>query len=222
MKTFAFKLILSALIVIGGFDGSGGRLSPYSSSDKVTAKLVKEFRAASSKKRIAFLEPLPVSAPKTVLLAWIKPGDTSQPIETLTGMDSSGKKQQIDMAVLSQLKVVSINAERHTLTAEVELFPMITPDELVKKQPTYRQLWSDYRKTIQLGIETVDSKGRILSLIDAGTPGSPGLAISSLAADTVVVVLPHKKIKIDRASLWWAIPSVMDDPQYPYRFETGA
>lgn len=226
MKTFAFSLIMAGLMVVRGFDGSGGRLSPYSPNDKVTTKLVKKFRTDSSKSRIAFLDPRPTGAEKTfgLLLAWTKPGETSQPIQTLTGIDSSGKKRQIDMAVLSQLKVVSIDSAHGTLSVEVELFPDITPDDLIKKQPTYRQLWPEYRKTLELRIETTDSKGRTLALIDAKNPGNPGLALASLPGDTVVIVLPHTpttRDRVDRASLWWAIPSVMDDPDYPYRFATG-
>src|SRR5436190_13374291 len=152
MKVFAFKIIIAALIVAGS-DGTGGRLSPYSPSDKVTTKLVKQFWAASNKNRPGFLEPQPSGATNTVVLAWIKSGETSQPIQTLAGTDSSGKKRQVSIAVLSHLRLVSIESDRRTLLAEVELFPDITPDDLIKKQPTYRQLWADYRKTIQLRIE---------------------------------------------------------------------
>jgi hypothetical protein len=109
----------------------------------------------------------------------------------LTGTDASGKKLQIDMAVLSQLKIVSVDSDRRTLLADVEIFPDISPDELVKMQPTYRQLWSGYRRTIQLRIDATNSKGRTLGLMDARTPGNPSLAIVSLAQGTVIVVLPH-------------------------------
>jgi hypothetical protein len=127
-----------------------------------------------------------------------------------TGSDERGKKRTILMANARSFRLLSVKKKLigdNEVVVEVTEFPALTPMELLKLKPTYSVLAAGYQRKVKLTMPD-------LALAGADWPG-----------DTIHIITPLRDLdpnvdvtlQPDRDQIWWAIPSVIADPAYPYR-----
>jgi hypothetical protein len=129
----------------------------------------------------------------------------------LVGKSASGKTISLSF---SQLKSFIVTARTNkTITVSAAVWPDISPKELFKKQPTYNQLTAGYMRTVNVEM-SLRSAGR--PLVFAGEYGLT-LPLEKLTVGTKGDFYGNMEEMGNPLQFWWAIPSVINDPDYPYR-----
>lgn len=130
----------------------------------------------------------------------------------LTGKNSMGETFALAFSQLESFAVLSKDDE--TITLSVTVWPDISVEELLQKQPTYKELYAGYRRVVVLTLELKSADGRIR--VFAGDWGDNTLPLGKLQVGAKADFYgghPH----IHPLRFWWAIPSVANDEDYPFR-----
>jgi hypothetical protein len=132
------------------------------------------------------------------------------PSYELSGTSSSGKAVKVSFSQIESFSVTSKSDK--TLTVSVKVWPDISAKDLLSTQPTYKELRAGYRREIVLEMSLRSTDGRplafkngwIIPLADflVGTKGD-------FYAEDPNMAHPRR--------FWWAIPSVANDEEYPFR-----
>jgi hypothetical protein len=165
-----------------------------------------------------------------VRFAYVKPGVTPKPAYELAGVRENGRKETVDLGVLDALTVIRRQPERHRVLCTLTRFPDITPEALVRDQPSYSVLERDHRKGVRLWIDTGTPARGKLTLIGSSDPDQdladvrvPFAALPLNQPVRFNVMGPGRSdLARFRGTYWWAIPSVTEDRRYPNRLFTGA
>jgi hypothetical protein len=138
-------------------------------------------------------------------------GDTA--VYELAGTTGSGGTIAISFSQIEGFTVRSKNNK--TITLSVTVWPDITPKELLQKQPTYKQLYMDYRRDVilVLNLESADGREQAFN----GGWGDITLPLAKLEAGTKAGFYEEHPHMMHPLRFWWAIPSVANDKDYPYR-----
>jgi len=135
----------------------------------------------------------------------------------LVGKSGSGKIVSLSF---SQLKSFTVTARKDkAIMVSVVVWPDISPKDLLKKRPTYKQLMAGYRRTIILEINLRSADGR--PLVFAGEYGST-LPLENLTLGVKGDFYGEHPHMVHPLRFWWAIPSVANDENYPYRMIPAA
>jgi len=137
-------------------------------------------------------------------------GDT--PMYGFAGKSGTGEEVNVSFSEIESFSVLSRNDE--TVTLSVTIWPDITAEELLEKQPTYKQLREGYRRDLVLTMGLKSSDGRPLAF--AGEWDS-AVQLEKLAAETKGDFYAEHPHKVHPLRFWWAIPSVAEDKDYPFR-----
>ncbi len=143
-----------------------------------------------------------------------KVGDV--PSHEFAGKNAAGKSVTVSFASIERF-VVKAKADT-TITLTVTVWPDITPKDLLRKQPTWKQLEGGFRSTVDIVIPIETRDGRALEFAGSG----PGIAIEQLPEGTKVEFHGGNPRRVNPRSFWWAIPSVTKDPDYPFRMMPAA
>jgi hypothetical protein len=196
-------------------------ITPYDKPGIVVDKdTVKHLKELSSKNRT--LSSIPVSGSDMIRggegigLAYVKSGQITGEVHfAFFGTDEKGSKLEVDFSEVEKFKV--LRKDGVILVLEIDQFPVITPEELLIKKPSYTELRANYRKSVRLRLSIRAMNGAKLYLV-AKRKGNEQLPIVPIED-----VEPEREIRFSRSeknlrqALWWAIPSVVSDPAYPYR-----
>lgn len=132
----------------------------------------------------------------------------------LTGRLASGKMATLSFSEIDSFVVKSKTPEKAWLS--VTIWPDISARKLLAKKPSYTQLLSAYRKVVEIEIDLKSSDGRPLVLAETGGLGS-AVPLERLPAGAKVDFHGEDVHEVHPRELWWAIPSVIKDPAYPFR-----
>ena len=137
-------------------------------------------------------------------------GDT--PLYSLAGKSSSGEDVTVSFSEIESFSVLSRDDD--TVTLSVTIWPDITAEELLEKQPTYKQLSEGYRRNLVLTMGLKSSDGRPLAF--AGEWGN-SVQLEKLVVGTKGDFYAGDPRMVHPLRFWWAIPSVAEDKDYPFR-----
>lgn len=134
------------------------------------------------------------------------------PIHELVGKSSSGETVALSFSQIESFTVISKNEK--TITMSVTVWPEISPEELLQKQPTYKQLYADYRRNVvvDLSLESADGRPQVFAGKWGGT-----LPLNKLHVGAKGGFYEEHPHMVHPLRFWWAIPSVANDENYPFR-----
>lgn len=137
----------------------------------------------------------------------------------LVGKSASGETVSLSFSEIESFVVTSRKAA--TLSLLVTVWPDISPQQLLARQPTYQQLVAGYRRTVALEVSMRSADGRALVFAEKDEFGAT-LPLEKLAAGMPGTFYGEHPHMAHPLRFWWAIPSVSKDPEYPYRMIPAA
>jgi hypothetical protein len=132
----------------------------------------------------------------------------------LLGKSGSGETVSLCFSQIENFIVTSKTDK--TITMSVTVWPDISPNELIEKQPTYKQLRVDYKRNVILEMSLRSADGRLL-VFAGGYEYGLTLPIEKLTIGTKGNFYGEHPHMVHPLRFWWAIPSVANDADYPYR-----
>jgi hypothetical protein len=190
-------------------------LTPYSTQIDPTAAAVAAMKARASKERVASMSDGKIGTNPVAFATCQGTKMTDMPAFRLTGADANGKAVTYDLAELDELRVSVIEDGRSQF--DVTVFPAIPIATLLKQRPTYSELRDAHRPRSSAWVRTT-SPGGTACLVEQVSEGH-WIAFAHLGKlETGSAVTFGYQWGFERdAPVWWAIPSVARDPDYPYK-----
>lgn len=214
-------LLALALSGVGGADVGGGRGHPAtpwrSAAPQDVSELAAAKQAAEQCQTLTLAGKLvdgagnePVQIHDVAISPQVmKDGDV--PVHEFAGTDATGQKVSVSFANVERFVV---KAKTHsTITLTVTVWPDISPQDLLEKQPTWQQLKKGFRRQIEVEIPIETREGRALQFVG----GALGLAIEKLPEGAQGDFYGGSPRMVNPRRFWWAIPSVTKDADYPFR-----
>ena len=152
-----------------------------------------------------------------VALAVEEPREGDRVEHALVGKSGSGETVSLSFSQIESFIVTG--KQDKTIVVSVTVWPDISPTELFEKQPTYKQLMADFRRTVILEMSLRSVDGR--PLVFTGAYG-PALPLEKVTVGTKGYFYGEHPHSAHPLRFWWAIPSVANDPDYPYRMIPAA
>jgi hypothetical protein len=138
--------------------------------------------------------------------------DGDKPLYRFAGKSCTREEVTISFSEIESFSVLSMDDE--TVTLSVTIWPDITAEELLEKQPTYKQLREGYRRDLVLTMGLKSSDGRPLAF--AGEWDN-AVQLEKIVAGTKGDFYAKHSRGVHPLRFWWAIPSVAEDKDYPFR-----
>jgi len=151
------------------------------------------------------------------------------------GFSESGEKQSVYLNELEMVKILKIDRDNNKMLISVEKFPNISPNELLTLKPTYSELKGNYSKEIRFWINIKNDKDEKLYLAEVYHKDDQrlndffGFNMEWFNEKEYFVMYERKMIDFQKndeikfwyenRNIWWAIPSVTNDIEYPYRYQ---
>jgi hypothetical protein len=213
----------SASADVGG--GKGSPSTPWRVSGPKTVQELEEAKANAAKCQTISIPGELLSANKIsgvvhlrcVSLRTEDPREGDAVGYALLGKSDSGETVSVSFSEIESFIVTSKTDSQ--IVMSVTIWPNISPQQLIQKQPNYKELVENYRHVVTLKMSLKSRDGRGFIFAEEGKFGK-----------TVGTILPLEKLgvqtKVDfygdpsadyNMRFWWAIPSVAQDPAYPYR-----
>ena len=212
--------------------GSGIPTTPYCGdpvgrkdwvdADVDTVKKLKEY--SSKHKGISYIK---VKDNKKIFdirlmgFAYVKSGHIDSNIKyAFVGKNKRYENITIDLSEVENFRILS--QENDVLLLEITSFPAISPKEIVKLQPTYLELITNYKFTTQLRLPLRSESGARIYIVGKTRRDEYMVRMPIVSMEDID---KGQLIKFNtegvRSMLWWAIPSVATDPAYPHRTTYG-
>lgn len=143
-----------------------------------------------------------------------------KPVFELTLHQKDGKKAEVALSDMASLKVLETKGRflglfgRRKTLMEVVLFPTITPEALLEKPISYRELRDNYTTTIAGWVYPREKGGKFLCLVGKGSGVYRVLARIEDLEPKREILFDNRR---DKFCLWWAVHSVVKDNAYPHR-----
>ncbi|MBU0909799.1 MAG: hypothetical protein KKA54_09965 [Proteobacteria bacterium] len=131
----------------------------------------------------------------------------------LTGKTRSGETVAISFSQMESFSVISKNDR--TITLSVTVWPDISSEELLREQPTYKELYAGYRRDVVLNVDLEFADGRVQVL--EGEWQDNTLPLGRLQVGSKAGFYGGHPHMAHPLRFWWAIPSVANDEDYPFR-----
>lgn len=209
------------------FDGGGHiQISPYSSKEAITATRVSTKKDLARKSMTAkYVMNGADETLSAVGLDWIKKGRVNgRTAYKLTGSTDSGPLE-VDFSEIEQLSILKTEALGSKVRAffKVVAFPNVSAEQLVNERPTYSELREKYSKTLELWVDIKTNAAGNLCFV--GKQAAPR-TVADFKNDVVMKFEMAGLTPDDRRpgcwkgngeGIWWAIPSVIADTNYPYK-----
>ena len=153
----------------------------------------------------------------------------------IAGHSREGDELKVEFSQMDKITILEVDRSRKIILMEIEKFPDITVEELLSVKPTYTELKNNYMLKMKLWVSTVNDKGEDLYLASILQKDSPradrffGLNPTWLESHEFFAIEEVKLDKLkkgdeitlsypmDQRNIWYAIPSVIADKEYPYR-----
>ena len=131
----------------------------------------------------------------------------------LKGTDTTGAPTAVSLSEVESFSVAKATAQR--LWLDIVKWPDISAAQLLKEEPGYTALLAGHRTKVTLVLDLAWPEATRPVLLDA--LGTEGAAFWELPPGTQVQFYCGDPKNVDPYRFWWAIPSVVRDPAYPYR-----
>ncbi|MEK6289172.1 MAG: hypothetical protein AABO57_25955 [Acidobacteriota bacterium] len=217
--------MLSLSVTAGySFDGGGrSEISPYSSKDLITAERVNRQKDLARTSMTATYE---LNGAKEnigeVGLTWTKAGVSGETGYQLKGV-MNGRSRVVDFSEIQELSIVKTEttSSKVRVLIKVIAFPNVSAEQLVNERPTYSELKQKYSRTLELWVDVKTKASGDFCFVGKQVAPRPledfknavQFEYSGLSKDD-----SHSGMwKGGGEGIWWAIPSVIRDPNYPYR-----
>lgn len=166
---------------------------------------------------------------------YFSPRMTHQAWFHFAGHSLEGNELKVEFSQIEKITILEVDHSQNKMLLEIEKFPDIDGQELLSSKPTYTELKNDYTTLLKIWINTVNSKAEDLYLASILHKDSPraddffGLKKTWFENHEFFAVKEVKieKLKkgdeitlsypMDQRNIWFAIPSVIGDKEYPYR-----
>ncbi len=220
-RIFGFKAILIGYLLTGAAWGGvaeliGAPITPY--QDQPTLRDVRLLRERElSEERIFFYQIEFSQSPHILFskseLCFAKDGKcVGSNLRTLSGKDVNGNTQTIqiyDIQSLRLLEPVDYSKAIPSVKLEINVFPDITPEELLRNTPEYSEL---YAKTFILTVELGQADNSRLAFGPLPCCPEQGVAlVEDVKISAEITASP------EGGERWWATPSVVKDRNFPFR-----
>lgn len=212
----AYTLALSQ--VKGGGPTKSGPEEPYGTGDISIDSLRRVRNDASRSKTMRDTIFQTISRYREVGFAFTK----NQRITGRPFYQLRGKKENEWIGIdLSDIESISfLQQARGQVLLKVTMFPYISPDELLRMQPDYSSLRSRYTKEVSLWVLLDNNREGELALIGKSSSDAVNIIakLRDIKLNTVLTLEYGRGQSYFRSRpIWWAIPSVVQDPAYPFR-----
>lgn len=195
--------------------GQGQPKTPYPGKPSLS-EVIRIRKKTDETRKLRNFQPTPSSPATTIFEAGIgycSSDGVTDPGFVLTPFDAN----PIRLGDLQSFSLLHVDEQ--ALTLRVAILPEITEDLLLREQPSYTLLKGTYSKTIEIKIprfkkgsrscivgkqRDYDEVRQMITFLDALSPNR----VTSLYYDSNIV--------------WWAIPSVIADANYPLRVGPSA
>ncbi len=216
----ACAVVVSGLLCValnsGSADVGGGKghpATPWHSAPKSVQEIEKAKSVAAEYRNLFVSEKSGSNEMDLLQMVSLRPekrrkGDKDG--YALVGKSGSGEMVTLSFSQIASFIVISKNPK--TIVLSVTVWPDISPKELFDKQPTYKQLAAGYRRTVILEMSLKSADGRYLGF--AAERGEATLPLKTLNVGTKG---DFYRGSVPTNQFWWAIPSVANDADYPYR-----
>lgn len=202
---------------VGG--GSGEPITPYTKPGIVVDKnTVTRLKENSSRNKYVLGIPIPkgewVRLAWAIGLAYVRSGRIEGDVRfAFSGIDEEGDKLELDFSEVERFEVLGKDGD--VLVLLINHFPAITPEELLSKRPSYRELRSKYEKSVHLRLSPRAVSGARLYLVGIreGDKHTPIVPLEDIELKYPIEL----EESYTPGAYWWAIPSVASDPAYPHR-----
>lgn len=218
------SMILSTLVPVAIADVGGGKGYPATPWRKEAPKDVSDLEKAKSVAAAYQTLSVPIEEVNgetdtkriyfdRVALIPLPFGEGDIALNEFVGKSGSGKAVAISFSQIESFTVLS-KSER-AITMSVAVWPDISPEELLQKQPTYKQLYDGYRRNvvIKLSLKSVDGRVQALS----GDWIERPFPLGELSVGAKCGFYDEHPHSVHPLRFWWAIPSVAEDEEYPFR-----
>lgn len=163
------------------------------------------------------------------------PRMTDQAWFHIAGHSREGDELMIEFSQIEKITILEVDRSRKKMLLEIEKFPDITVEELLSLKPTYTELKNGYTTVLKAWVNVSNNKGEDLylaSILHKNSPRSEdffGLNKNWFGSHEFFAIEEVKleKLKegdeialsypLDQRNIWYAIPSVIEDKEYPYR-----
>jgi hypothetical protein len=213
---------LTGGIAAADVGGSGVPATPWRFSPPRDAAELEKVKADAARHQTLFLTLAPMGRPAgsnevleipDVSLAPLPPRPGDPPGDALVGRTRSGQPVRVSFSQIAEFRVLQRSAR--SLTLSVLIWPDITPQELLRRSPSYRMLRAGHRRSVEM-LLPLDAGSRPLAFRRGREEGG-GVALGRLSVGARGDFYGGKPDRVDPRRFWWAIPSVFRDPAYPYR-----
>ena len=212
-------LTLTVRANVGG--GSGKPETPYPDPGNVNAEDVTTVREVAGRSRLGKV-PFKSQGGDTLLegifFAYGQNSDTlGVPLYQLKGEDAGGETVTVDLSDILTFSVADFGPDACLL--KVTVFPTISVEELLAQKPAYSDLKLRYTREVEIWVKTISDDGRLF-VCGRTWDGKP--KVGGLLTD----VKPNTQVELEygysrdiggRGTVWYAIQSVIEDRDYPYR-----
>jgi hypothetical protein len=192
-------------------------VTPYSRQFSPDAKEITGVRARAATQRTAAITDSKIGQRPVAFSTCIGARVTGTPQYKLTGVDDNGMAVSYELTDLDSLRVDTSDPQRTRF--EVTRFPVVSPTELLKRQPSYTELRQTAEKRSSVWVSTSGTDGSGACLIEQAASDGKWIVFAHLGklARSAVVTFGFPWETTPDAPIWWAIPSVVQDSSYPYR-----
>ncbi len=238
-KCLCFHLILFEFLLlsvsveadIGG--GSGELLTPYVPGTEVTEEEVSEIKKLSMTNRVVpslhIVDTNVKRYGEQVGLAFVKNRQLVDNLFFEFRGQEPGEKVPISVDFSNILRFTILEIKKRLFNSDIaliriKLFPNISVRELLEDKPSYTKLVKEKSRLVDLLVELEQNNGELCLV---GTEGhSPGqyIILSEIRNIelNVPVSLDYGYVKLDSfdhkiTTIWWAVHSVIQDEEYPYK-----
>src|SRR5215831_355236 len=158
------------------YDGGGQPIvSPYSPEDSITLEKVTHQREiANTSMTMSWSSDGWQGTLNEVAVAWAEHGKvTGQASNQVKGITSAGETLGIDFSDIQEMSVFELEGldSKPIASFIVQIFPDISPQELVRDRPTYSELKQNHIKQVSLRIALSNGRGADLCFVGTTSNG---------------------------------------------------
>ncbi|HVW30009.1 MAG TPA: hypothetical protein VHC69_31825 [Polyangiaceae bacterium] len=217
VRIFGFSVLLAfGFVAAAAFGGSGGGsghpITPYPDG-KPTLEAINTQRAKPIFFGDVALSVKPRESFSKADLCFAKAGKCSGPIvRAFSGKDAQDSPVTValaDVRSVRLLKVVDRGKRGAIVSVEIEMFPDITPEDLLRDKPSYSALRSK-KVRISVALERADGARLAFGPLPCCSEDR-AVGLEEVQIDSAITAEPQWE------EYWYAVNSVTSDPSFPYR-----
>ena len=238
---YKFKAVVSLFLILFGTvfaakgdigGGSGIAITPYVPDKEIKIEEIVYVKNFSKKSRS--IEELSQKGTRVtqygekVGLIYVKDQNVNdEPFFEFKGTTETGAKINIDFSEVKSFTLLRVDNRflgKDRALLQIIQFPYISPEDLLSIKPNYSDLKENYTKSVRLWVTLEGEAGSELCIVGVKLFDEEKYEVLSKLRDIELnsrVILEYGIFEVDSIgqmpSVWWALPSVIQDRDYPYK-----